>query len=80
VLSGARPEIGYPAQLKPPCEPHLLLDELVAPDVAIPKDAMVEIFLWVSLLSQVGQAGVRSASEKRTIFSNASPQSLQTYS
>jgi len=36
---------GYPAQLNPPLEPQLLLDELTLPDLPDPKDAKVEIFL-----------------------------------
>jgi hypothetical protein len=56
------------------------LDELAEPDSEMPKDAMVEINLSVSALSQFGHSGVWSASENRTIFSNASPQLLQWYS
>jgi len=67
----------YPAQVNLPPEPQLLLEEKAEPDSEIPKDAMVEINLFVSMLSQFGQAGAISASEKRTTFSNASPQSLQ---
>lgn len=44
------------------------------------KDATFEIFLWVSWLWQAGQLGLRSASEKPTIFSNTLPQSAQRYS
>jgi len=76
MVTGARPEKGYPAQLNPPLEPQLLLDELVLPDAPEPTDAKVEIFLWVFLLSHLGQAGSRSASENLVIFSNASPHSL----
>jgi hypothetical protein len=67
----------YPAQVNLPPEPQLLLEEFTAPVSEIPKDAMVEINLLVSVLSQFGQAGAMSASENRTTFSNASPQSLQ---
>jgi len=66
----------YPAQVILPPEPQLL-EELAAPDSDIPQEAMVEINLVVSMLSQFGQAGAISASEKRTTFSNASPHSLQ---
>ena len=68
--TGARPEMGYPAQLNPPPEPQLPA-ELEVPEAAVPREANVDIFLWVSGLWQAGQAGERSASEKRTIFSKA---------
>jgi hypothetical protein len=72
--------MNYPAQLKPPLEPQLPLDALDAPDEEAPKEAMVDIFFWVSKLAHFGQVGVRSISEKRTIFSKVSPQVLQRYS
>jgi hypothetical protein len=70
-----------PAQEKPPPEPQLLLlEEDVAPEKPEANAATVDSFLWVSLLWQAGQTGLRSTSEKRTIFSNTTPQSLQRYS
>jgi hypothetical protein len=73
--AGARPTVGYPAQLKPPREPQLLAVELEELTEKLPKEPTLEIFLWVSWLPQVGQTGARSASVKRTIFSNVCLQS-----
>jgi hypothetical protein len=68
----------HPAQLKPPRDPQLLLEvEKPPPPNEVLKDATAEIFFFVSWLLHVGQVGLRSASEKRTIFSKSSPQSLQ---
>jgi hypothetical protein len=53
---------------------------LESPPAADPNEAIFEIFLWVSWLWQAGQAGMRSAWEKLTIFSKTFPQSLQQYS
>jgi hypothetical protein len=72
--------MGYPAQLKPPLGPQLLLEAFVELERDTPRDPTFDIFLWVSSLSHFGQAGARSASEKRTIFSKASPQSSHRYS
>jgi hypothetical protein len=69
----------YPAQEKPPRELQLLDVVDDSEDVA-PKDATLESFFCVFGLSHFGQAGMRSDSEKRSIFSNASPHSLQRYS
>jgi hypothetical protein len=74
--TGARPVWNYPAQLKPPPEPQLLLDELEAPREA-PNDAKVVIFFLVSWPWQVGQVWIMSASENRTIFSNSVSQPSQ---
>jgi len=63
--------------VNPPPEPQLLPDE---PEEELPKHATAEIFLCVSMLPQTGQAGSRSASEKRTIFSKSSLQLLHWYS
>jgi hypothetical protein len=46
----------------------------------ITREAKDEIFFLVCWLWQEGQAGFRLASEKRTIFSNSLPHSLQWYS
>ena len=70
----------YPAQLNPPPEPQLLALETPIPAEEIPREAIVEIFLRVSWLWQVGQTGFWFASEKRTIFSNSLPHSLHSYS
>jgi hypothetical protein len=72
--------IVYPAQLNPPREPQLLPLETLIPAEEIPREAMVEIFLRVSWLWQVGQTWLWLASEKRTIFSNSLPHSLHSYS
>ena len=58
----------------------MLPAELDAPIPEVPNETTIEIFLWVSLLSHMGQTGIRSASEKRTIFSNGSPHLLHSYS
>jgi hypothetical protein len=78
--AGARPAAGYPAQLNPPREPQLLLDEPAELADKPPREAIVDNFLWVSLLAHFGQSGVRPASEKLTLFSKDSPQSSQRYS
>jgi alkylhydroperoxidase family enzyme len=70
----------YPAQVNPPRGPQLLLVELVDSEDAVPKAATLESLFSVFGLSHFGQAGVRSASEKRRIISKASPHSLQRYS
>jgi hypothetical protein len=72
--------VNYPAQLKPPPEPQLPPDELEVPEEVVPKEAIADNFFWVSKLWQEGQVGVRSISEKRTIFSKTCPQVLQRYS
>jgi hypothetical protein len=59
----------YPAQEKPPLEPQELV-ELLAPENEDPKEANFEIFLSVLVLSQMGQTGFWSESEKRITFSN----------
>jgi hypothetical protein len=72
--------MAYPAQEKPPLDPQLLPPD---PEVALveePNEATCDIFFWVSWLWQLGQTGLRSASDQRTIFSNTSPQALQRYS
>jgi hypothetical protein len=63
--------------VNPPDEPQLLLDELLVLPMDDPNDAKTEIFFRVWVPWQVGQDGFWSASEKRTIFSNSFPQSLQ---
>jgi hypothetical protein len=69
---------GHPAQLKPP---RGVQDEpLEKPESPDENEATVESFLRVFWLWQPGQSGRRSASEKRTIFSNSNPHSLQRYS
>ena len=78
MKTGARPEMSYPPQLNPPPEPQpLLLVENDPLPTEAPIEANEEIFFFVSLLWHCGQSGLRSASEKRTIFSNSSPHSLQ---
>jgi len=72
--------IDYPAQEKPPRGLQLLLAELVEPEEDAPKETTFESFFWVFGLAHLGQTGSWSASEKRSIFSNASPHSLQRYS
>jgi hypothetical protein len=43
------------------------------PEVDVVKDATLESFFFVFLLSHFGQGGILSASEKRSITSNTSP-------
>jgi len=45
-----------------------------------PITAPAEISFWAFFSPQLGQTGVLSASEKRTILSKVSPQSGQQYS
>jgi hypothetical protein len=62
-----------------PLDPEpVLLDE--PKEAAFPIEAICDIFFWVSWLWHLGQTGLRSASDQRTIFSNTSPQDLQRYS
>jgi hypothetical protein len=67
----------YPVQVKPPPEPQLLPVGTPALLEVLPSDAKAEIFFFVFRLWQDGQDGLWSASEKRTIFSKSSPQSVQ---
>jgi hypothetical protein len=66
-----------PAQEKPPRGAQLLPLESVAAD---PNEATVDNFFCVFTLSQAGHSGFLSASEKRIIISNSTPQLLQRYS
>jgi hypothetical protein len=49
---------------------------LVEPEDGNRKEATLESFFFVFLLSHFGQAGILSASEKRSIISNTSPHSV----
>jgi hypothetical protein len=51
--------------------------ELLELDDAAPKETTLESFFCVFWLSHFGQVGKWSDSEKRSIFSNSSPHSLQ---
>jgi hypothetical protein len=78
VISGSRPVESQPAQLNPPDDPQLLLEvEKFPPPGEALNEAGAEIFFLVSWLWQAGQAGIKSTSEKRIIFSKSSPHSLQ---
>jgi hypothetical protein len=62
--------------VKPPPGAH-------PPDETLPLELIIapaEIFFRVSCSPQLGQAGIWSASEKRTILSKDSPHLLQVYS
>jgi hypothetical protein len=48
----------YPLQVKAPDEPHPLAYELAVTGPEVPKATTAEIFLRVSLLSQLGQHGI----------------------
>jgi hypothetical protein len=65
----------YPAQENPPLELQLLPLEAALCLDEPPSAAKTDIFFFVFLLWHAGQACAWSASEKRTIFSNSSPQS-----
>lgn len=65
-----------PPQVYPPEEPQLLLFELLDPEDETLKEATMESFFWVFLLSHFGHNWIWLASENRTINSNTSPHSL----
>jgi hypothetical protein len=71
----------YPPQENPLAVPQLLPKVLEEVDDPFPKEiATVDSFFRVLGLLQCGQAGSWLASEKRSVFSNSVPQSLQRYS
>jgi len=75
MKTSSRLAFHYPAQVKPPFDPHPLLDEL-PPLLKPPKEANTDTFFFVFSLLQDGQACCCSASEKGTTFSNSRLQSL----
>jgi len=61
--------------------PQRFSEVLEAEEDPVPKEtATVDSFFRVLGLLQCGQAGSWLASEKRSVFSNSVPQSLQRYS
>jgi hypothetical protein len=72
--------VGHPAQLNPPRELQLLEEGWLEVEKDEASELTLDNFLCVSWLSHSGQAGTLSASEKRTISSKSTPQSLQEYS
>jgi hypothetical protein len=72
--------LNYPPQENPLLVPQLLPEVLEEADDPFPNEIVVDSFFRVLGLLQCGQAGSWSASEKRSVFSNSVPQSLQRYS
>jgi len=66
-----------PAQVNLPPVPQLLLEKGLAALLVALMETAAEISLRLLPEPQAGQSGVRSASEKRRICSNSSPQSVQ---